>query len=168
MISGEPVGELSEAFSAPGATPTTWAEVDEALTSAEMFFLASVRRDGGPHVTPLPAIWDGGALHVAIAAHEQKAKNLRADARCVLTTGSPALRSGLDVVVEGAAERVTDEARLHELAALWKSKLDWQHEVVGDGFRDPGGRTGHVFAVVPTKVLAFAKGEAPAQTRFRP
>ena len=37
--------------------------------------------------------------------------------------------SGLDVVVEGSAARVTNKAKLQRLAALWKSKLDWRFEV---------------------------------------
>jgi hypothetical protein len=84
----------------------------------------------------------------------------------VLTTGTNTFRSGLDVVVEGIAERVTDQALLRRLAALWKSKLDWDFEV-GDGvFRDAGGREPFVFGVTPAKVLAF--GRAPyTQTRFR-
>ena len=77
------------------------------------------------------------------------------------------LHSGLDVVVEGTAARVTDNAQLQRLAALWKSKLDWDFEV-GDGeFRDPDGRHGLVFGVAPAKVLAFGKGEPYSQTRYR-
>ena len=85
---------------------------------------------------------------------------------CVLTTGSSDLRSGLDVVVEGTAVRMTDVPRLHELAAIWKSKLDWDYEVTDDGFRDGAGPTGLVFGVTPAKILAF--GKAPyTQTRYR-
>jgi hypothetical protein len=65
------------------------------------------------------------ALHSCSGAHEQKTKNLESDPRCILTTGTNQLRSGLDVVVEGAAARVTDEAQLRRLAAIWRSKLDW-------------------------------------------
>lgn len=70
------------------------------------------------------------------------------------------------MVVEGAAVRVTDEARLERLAALWKSKLDWDFQV-GDGtFRHADGGQALVFGVTPTKVLAF--GKAPySQTRYR-
>ena len=61
---------------------------------------------------------------------------------------------------------MTDNAQLQRLAALWKSKLDWDFEV-GDGeFRDPDGRHGLVFGVAPAKVLAFGK-EPYSQTRYR-
>jgi general stress protein 26 len=163
----EPTAELNEGFSDPDATARPWADVVEVLASAEIFWLSTVRRDGRPHVTPLPAVWLDGALHFCSGADEQKTKNLGSEPRCILTTGTNRLRSGLDVVVEGTAERVTDAAQLGRLAERWKAELDWDF-TVGDGeFRDPEGRHGLVFRVAPAKVLAFGKGEPFSQTRYR-
>ena len=158
--------ELNEAFSEPGATARPWAEDADVLSASEMFWLSTTRRDGRPHVTPLPAIWADGALHFCTGDAEQKARNLLADPRCVLTTGANQYRSGLDVVVEGTAVRVTGQAELRRLAQLWKSKLDWDFEVGDEAFRDGAGRTGLVFAVAPAKVLAFGKNPY-TQTRYR-
>ena len=166
MADAEPTAELHEGFSEPGATPPSWTEVAAVLDGAEMFWLSTVRGDGRPHVTPIPAIWSGGALHICTGDAEQKAKNLAADPRCILTTGTNVIGSGLDVVVEGTAERVTGEERLTELARLWKEQIDWDFEVGQDGFRDGDRRVGLVYAVAPTKVLAFAK-KPYSQTRFR-
>jgi general stress protein 26 len=166
MSQTEPVAELNESFSEPGATAPPWTDVVQVLTASEMFWLSTVRRDGRPHVAPLPAIWLDGTLHFCTGASEQKAANLRANASCVLTTGTSALRSGLDVVVEGTAVRVTGVPRLRELAAIWKSKLDWDYDVTDDGFRDGASPTVLVFGVTPAKILAF--GKAPyTQTRYR-
>ena len=167
MAEIEPVAQLNEGFSQPGAAAPPWPEVARVLSMTEMFWLSTVRRDGRPHVTPLPAIWDDGRLHFCSGSAEQKTKNLAANPRCVLTTGTNTLRSGLDVVVEGTAVRVTDPAQLRRLAALWKSKLDWDFEVTDGGFLDPAGRTGLVFGVNPAKVLAFGKSPY-SQTRYRP
>jgi general stress protein 26 len=166
MLEIEPRAELNAGFSSSGATARPWAEVVEVLSTAEMFWLSTARRDGRPHVTPLPAIWLDGVLHFCAGAYEQKAKNLEVNASCILTTGTNQLRSGLDVVVEGVAARVTDQAKLQRLAALWKSKLDWQFEVGDGAFRDGAGRTGLVFGLRPSKVLAFGKGEPFSQTRY--
>ncbi len=163
----EPTAELHEGFSQPGATARPWAEVVDVLSQSEIFWLSTVRRDGRPHVTPLPAIWLDGTLHFCAGADEQKTKNLDSNPRCILTTGTNTLRSGLDVVVEGAATRVTDNERLQRLAAMWKSKLDWPFEVGDGAFRDAGGRRGLVFGVTPAKVLSFGKGEPFSQTRYR-
>lgn len=164
----EPTPELHEQFSEPGATAPPWAKVVEVLSASEMFWLSTVRRDGRPHVTPLPAIWLDGALHFCTGAGEQKAKNLASSPHCVLTTGTNDFRSGLDVVVEGDAVRVTDQPLLRLLAGRWKSKLDWDFEVVDGGFRDPDGPAqALVFGVAPSKVLSFGKGSPYSQTRYR-
>ena len=69
-------------------------------------------------------------------------------------------------MVEGTAARVTDTAQLQRLAAMWKSKLDWDFEVTGEVFGDADGRQGLVFGVTPVKVLSFGKSPY-TQTRYR-
>lgn len=162
----EPTTQIHKDFSEPDATPPPWAEVSRLLADSEMFWLSTVRGDGRPHVTPLPAIWLDGALHFATGAQEQKTKNLESNPHCVLTAGPNRYRSGLDAVVEGDAVRVTDADVLGRLAALWKSKLDWHYEAAEEGFLDEFGRTILVFGVRPAKVLAFSKGPY-SQTRYR-
>jgi general stress protein 26 len=161
-----PTVELHEQYSEPGAAVVPWADVERVLATSEMFFLSTVRADGRPHVTPLPAVWDRGVLHICTGDQEQKAKNLARQPACVLSTGSNQLHGGLDVVVEGVAVRVLEPGRLGELAALWKSKLDWDFEVGADAFRDADGRTGLVYGIRPAKVLSFGKGPY-TQNRYR-
>jgi general stress protein 26 len=167
MTQIEPTAQLVEEFSDPDATALPWAEVVGVLESSEMFWLSTVRSDGRPHVAPLPAMWLNGKLHFCTGAHEQKAKNIEANNHCVLTTGTNSYRAGLDVVVEGTVERVTDSDALARLATLWRSKIDWVFEV-GDGVfldTESEGHSALVFAVTPAKILAF--GKAPySQTRY--
>ena len=73
-------------------------------------WLSTVRADGRPHVTPVIAVWTGDAVHVCTGPAEQKAKNLISNSNVVVMTGTN-LWSGLDVVVEGKAVRVTDDSR---------------------------------------------------------
>jgi hypothetical protein len=167
MAENEPISELNAGFSSPGATARPWPEVEQTLVGAKMFWISTVRADGRAHVTPIPAVFSDGALHICTGDQEQKARNLDRDPRCVLTTGTPSLDTGLDVVVEGTARRVTDRPRLVALAALWKERLDWDYQVGDDIFHDGAGHNGLVFAVRPDKILAFGKGEPYSQTRFR-
>lgn len=171
MTVTHPVGEIDARFSDPAAQTPPWSEIEALIDQAEMFWLSTVRRDGRPHVTPLPAIWLDGALHFCVGTEEQKVRNLAMNPECVLTTGCNAFRTGRDVVFEGRAERVTDDALLRRLAAQWLFKLDWQFDVVDGGFRDPGlgdsDVQAHVYAVRPAKVLVFSKGDPYSQTRFR-
>lgn len=155
------ITELDERFSDPGAEPTPWEETERAIREAQLFWISTVRRDGRPHVTPLVAIWHMGVLHFCTGPGEQKAVNLEANRRVALTTGCNGWQDGLDVIVEGEAERVTEGARLAELAHAWGEKWDgsWKFEPVAEGFRHGDGEgIAHVYAVRPAKVLAFGKG----------
>lgn len=167
MIGPDPETTLDARFSDPGAVVTPWEDVRRIIDEAELFWISTVRVDGRPHVTPVPAVWQDGALHFCTGAAEQKGVNLARNGHCVLTTGHNAWKTGLDVVVEGEAERVTDGARLRRLAEAWESKYDgdWHFDVANGAFQGDGGEA-LVFAVNPTKIIAFAKGDF-AQTRFR-
>ena len=167
MATTEPTAELDARFGDPEASATPWADVRRVIEEAELFWISTVRTDGRPHVTPLPAVWREDTLYFCTGAEEQKGVNLAGNPHCALTTGNNAWKSGLDVVVEGEATRVTDDSLLRRLASLWESKYhgDWRFEVVNGAFRHEAGEA-LVFEVVPVKVLAFAKGDF-AQTRFR-
>ena len=168
MANPEPRAELDARFSDPDVSPTPWADVRRAIDEAELFWISTVRSDGRPHVTPLPAVWEDDALHFCTGAEEQKGVNLARNAHCVLTTGTNTWKSGLDVVVEGTAERVSEDPMLRRLAAAWASKYhgDWQFDVRDGVFVQDDLHEALVFAVRPVKILSFAKGEF-AQTRFR-
>src|SRR5580698_1695182 len=130
MTEQVPVTELS-AFSSPNATPTEWSQARDELASAEVYWLSTVRPDGRPHVTPLLAIWLEGALYFCTGPDERKAKNLSEDRHCVLTTGHSTL-DGLDLVIEGTAESVTDLAELGRVASTYESKYG-PHFAAPDG-----------------------------------
>ena len=167
MPSIEPVAELDARFSDPAASATPWAEVRALLEAAELFWISTVGSDGRPHVSPLPAVWQDDVLYFCTGEHEQKGVNLARNARCALTNGNNTWKSGLDVVVEGTARRVANDAHLHRLADAWATKYrgDWHFDVANGAFQHEAGEA-LVFAVVPGKVLAFAKGDF-AQTRYR-
>jgi hypothetical protein len=146
-----PTTSLDSRFSEPATEPTSWDDTLRVIETAELFWITTVRADGRPHVTPLPAVWLDDALHFCTGAAEQKAVNLR---------GNPH-------VAEGDAVQVTDEPTLHRLAAAWRTKWDgqWQYEVRDGAFHHEVG-TAQVYAVAPTKVLAFGKGRF-THTRHR-
>jgi nitroimidazol reductase NimA-like FMN-containing flavoprotein (pyridoxamine 5'-phosphate oxidase superfamily) len=156
----EPTTTLDERFSEPGTTATGWEEARAALEAAELFWIAAVRADGRPHVTPLVAIWLDDTLYFCTGQYEQKAVNLGANAHVVLVTGCNQWDSGKDVVVEGRADRVTDQRMLERLAGAWARKWDgrWEYEPDAGGFVGRGNEGIWVFAVRPDKVLAFGKG----------
>ena len=115
----EPLTNLDQRFSDLGANATPWAAAREVLETAQLSWVTTVRANGRPHVTPLVAIWLDEALYFTTGPDEQKAVNLAANPHVVLITGCNRWDEGLDVMVEGEAERVTDRAILEGLAAAW-------------------------------------------------
>jgi nitroimidazol reductase NimA-like FMN-containing flavoprotein (pyridoxamine 5'-phosphate oxidase superfamily) len=116
-------------------------------------------------------VWSDGALYFSTGVGEQKEINLRNNRRVILMTGRNDWDQGLDIVVEGEAERVEDLDRLQRAATAWTAKWDgrWNYVVTDTGFEDPDD-TDHnlvqVFAVRPERVLVFGKGRF-SQTSHR-
>jgi general stress protein 26 len=164
-----PVTALDQRYSGETARASSWEETLEVIENAELFWISTVRADGRPHVTPLVAVWLDDALHFSTGYEEQKGVNLLGNPHVVLTTGCNQWNAGLDVVVEGDAVRVTDDAQLRRLAEAWSTKWDggWQFEVADGGFGGPAGGLAVVFAVRPAKVFAHAKGRPFGATTHR-
>jgi general stress protein 26 len=162
----EPMTELQPEFSGPDASPTAWADARERLERSEVYWLSTVRPDGRPHVTPLIAVWLAGALYFSTGANERKAKNLARNPHCVITTGCNALNEGLDLVIEGAAERVSDTAGLQPVADAYAAKYGWRYTVRDGAFHGDAGDVASVFEVRPVTGFGFGKG-AFSQTRWR-
>jgi hypothetical protein len=165
----EPVDELDARYSSEGVDPIAWARARGQLEAAEVYWLSTVRPDGRPHVTPLLAVWLDRAMYFTTGPQERKARNLAGNPHCVLTTGSNALNEGLDLVVEGAAVRVTDDAVLRQVAGAYDGKYgsDWHFEARDGAFLHPDGRNvALVFEVAPSTAFGFGKGKF-SQTRWR-
>nr|WP_189930290.1 pyridoxamine 5'-phosphate oxidase family protein [Streptomyces sulfonofaciens] len=163
-----PAGELDARYSSPEAVPVPWPEALRRLERAELFWISTVRPDGRPHVTPLLAVWDAGALHFSTGARERKARNLAENPQVVLTTGTGTWAEGYDLTVEGEAVRITDDARLRALADAWERKYGavWRFEVRDGAFVSREGPA-LVFAVAPRTAFGFGKGDTFSQTRWR-
>ena len=159
---------FDERFSDPKAGATPWADAARVLEQAELYWLTTVRADGRPHVTPLIGLAEDSAAYFCTGLSEQKARNLEHNARVALTTGTNTWAAGLDVVVEGTAIRITDNAELQRLADAYEAKYGsvW-HFDVGDGAFDDGeGGVAAMFRIEPAKILAFAK-DPHGQTTYR-
>jgi pyridoxine/pyridoxamine 5'-phosphate oxidase len=167
MAASEPETTLDGRFSNPDATATSWVEGLKRIEAAELFWLSTVRPNGRPHVTPLISVWVDGAAYFCTGAEERKAKNLTANPSCILTTGCNQLEEGLDVVIEGEAVRVHDDAELSRIAAAYEAKYgsEWHFDVRDGAFHHAGGEA-LVFALAPTAAFGFGKGTY-SQTRWR-
>lgn len=164
----DPVTTLDTEYSDPAAVAVSWPETTRILAAAELFWISTVRADGRPHVTPVVAAWWAGAVWFSTGADEQKFANLRANPHVVLTTGCNRWDAGIDVVVEGTAVRVTDDAILAEAARAFRPRWDgrWEFTARDGCFRGADGSgAALVFSVTPVKVFAHAKGDPFGATR---
>jgi nitroimidazol reductase NimA-like FMN-containing flavoprotein (pyridoxamine 5'-phosphate oxidase superfamily) len=161
------IANLAPKYSAPDATAHPWEAARQSLAEAELYWFATVKPDGQPHVTPLIAVWARGALHICTGPEERKARNLAANPRCTVTTGSNKEQEGVDVVLEGAVSRVEDEELLQALADAYVKKYGerWRFQVADGAFTHDGG-VAHVFRIEPSVAFAFVKDASGGQTRY--
>jgi hypothetical protein len=160
-------GKLDTRFS-EATEPVSWQQVSDALTGAELYWLTTIRTDGRPHITPLVGAWVDDGFVFCTGPEEQKARNLEHGAAVAVTTGVNTWKDGLDVVVEGNAQRLTGVQNLSPLADAIREKYhgEWDFTPDDAGFGHSAGGLAHVFRVAPTKVIAFAKSPH-GQTTFR-
>src|SRR5256886_13134169 len=92
--------------------PIPWSRALEQLEAApdmqapRSTWLSTVRPDGRPHVAAVGALWVDGKVYFTSGPRTLKSRNLDANPNCVLSMALP----GLDLAVEGRAEKVTDQA----------------------------------------------------------
>ncbi len=178
MAAKEPMAERN--LDGYGAPPIPWTRVRERLEEGlsqgpgsggparHTCWLATMRPDGRPHVMPLGVLWVDGALYFNAGATTRKAKNLAHNPNCTITVAT----HGFDLVVEGEAVRVTDEAKLQRIAEVYASQ-GWQ-PTVRDGalyaeFSAPsaGPPPWDVYEVTPVTVFALGTAEPYGATRWR-
>jgi general stress protein 26 len=169
-------GEIDPRYGDASAVPPPWADIERQLADAQLYWIITVRADGRPHAVPLVGVWHDGAFAFCTGAEEQKQRNLDTNPHVAVTTGTTGAGgwdSGRELVIEGAAVRVTDRAALRVLADAWAAKYgdDWRFAVRGEEFVELSSSGGaseggaRVYRVAPAKVLAFGGGHG--QTRYR-
>ena len=144
------------------ATATPWTAARERLENPQpgrTYWLTTLRPDGRPHVRPLLGLWLDGAFYFVTGETTRKGKNLAGDPRCVIAASSTTLPA-LDLILEGDARQVTDEARLQRVADAYGSTMGWPLEVRDGGVFGPNAPTAGpppyaVYELTPTTVFGL-------------
>lgn len=105
---------------------------DSAALAGTSYFLSSVRPDGRPHTQAVGAMWIDDAIYIVSGPGTRKSKNLAANPACTIAVGL----KGIDLVLEGTVDRVTDSANLERIVASYRN-VGWPAEVEGDAFTAP-------------------------------
>ena len=178
MAVKEPVAERN--LDGYGAPPIPWTRVRERLEEGlaqapgtggpdrHTCWVATVRPDGRPHVVPVGVLWVDGRFYFNAGATTRKARNLARNPQCVITVAT----NPFDLVVEGEAVKVTEEAKLQRIAEVYASQ-GWQ-ATVRDGalyaeYSAPsaGPPPWDLYEVTPATVFALGTAEPYGATRWR-
>jgi general stress protein 26 len=165
-----PTTTFDRQFSDPAAVAVEWEDARAALAASEVLYVCTVRTDGRPHVTPVVGVWADDAIWFATGSLEQKFANLRHNPQVVVMSASREWERDLDVVVEGQAARVIDDAVLDGIAGAFADRWDgrWRYIARDGALRDPDGSgEAMVFKITPSKAFAHSKGDPFGQTRYR-
>jgi hypothetical protein len=122
-----------------------WTPVEQRLVEALHYWLATVRRDGSPHVIPVDGIWLDGACYFGGDPATVHIRNLRRDGRATLHLDEDGEAA---IIVDGVASWVTPSKSVAQrLVAAAKAKY---------GYSDTAaGYLAGVWRLQPAKVLAW-------------
>ena len=153
-----------------GAAPIPWARALAQLEAgaATRYWLATTRPDGRPHLAGVGALWVEGRLYFVSGAGTRKSRNLATNPNCSVSIALP----DLDLVIEGTATRVTDEATLARIAAR-DAAAGWPATVSDGALTAPysapsaGPPPWDLYVVTPVTAFGVATAEPNGATRWR-
>jgi hypothetical protein len=133
-------------------------------------WLATINRDGSPHVTGVGALWVDGCFWFETGDRTRKAKNLARDPRCSLSVAV----DEFDLVVEGEAAKVIDGDVVaamaeHWAAGGWPARVDETGQRLTAEFSAPsaGPPPWYVYRITPRSATALGTMEPGGATRWR-
>ena len=149
-----------------------WADAHRQLTDAVAIrtttWLSTVNADGRPHAAAIGALFVEGAWWFTSSPGTRKSRDLAANARCSVSTAT----AGMDIAVEGRAERITDRATLDRMAAVYASQ-GWPATATDEGFTadysapSAGPPPWYLYRLEPEVAFAVATAEPHGATRWR-
>ena len=156
-----------------GHPPIPWSRAEKLLEAAvagtdAFFFLATVRPDGRPHVAGIGPVWVDGKFYVVSGPKTRKSRNIAHQSDCVFSVSL----SGLDLVVEGTAAKVTDGPTLQRLVKLYNAQ-GWPAKVLGGAFTAPysapsaGPPPWDLYEFTPVTAFGVASAEPHGATRWQ-
>ena len=122
------------------------AKAAKRLQAESNIWVATVRSDGRPHLTPVWFAWHGGKVYICIDPASVKARNLAVNDRITL-----ALEDGSSpIILEGAGRPVNVAEQLQEVVDEFKRKYDW--DIITDG------QYSLLIEITPEKMLNWGGG----------
>lgn len=137
---------------AKGLLPWSW--VAKQMGECRTFWVSTIHPANRPHVMPVWGVWVDDAFVFSTGRKSRKGRNLVANPACSVTNDN----GGEAVIVDGAAEEVTDNAALERIAAAYKKKYKMDPRSMGEP----------IFAVRPRTIFGFIEKTFPkSATRWQ-
>jgi nitroimidazol reductase NimA-like FMN-containing flavoprotein (pyridoxamine 5'-phosphate oxidase superfamily) len=134
-----------------------WADVERKLESARVYWIASTRPDGRPHVIPRDGLWLDGRLYYGGSAQTVHHRNISRNPEVAVHIGD-----GLEAII--AEGKVAIEKPTEEMAARLSDGMFAKYPEYGR--IEPAMYRAGVSAFRPRRVLAWTTFAENA-TRFR-
>jgi pyridoxine/pyridoxamine 5'-phosphate oxidase len=160
-----------------GSDPIPWSRALDQLPAKDgagedapprTTWLSTVSPDGQPHTTGVGALWLDDRFFFTSGPKTRKSQNLATNPNCAIAVAL----DDLDLVVEGIATKVTDEATLERLAEAFRAQ-GWP-ATVSDGaltaeYSAPsaGPPPWYLYEMTPTTAFGVATKEPYGATRWR-
>jgi len=152
-----------------GAKPLPWSRALKQLeaSGAGTYWLATTKPDGRPHVAAVGALWVDGKIYFVSGARTRKSRNLAANPSCVFSVSL----TGIDLVLEGIAIRVTDRPTLLRLAQRyaaqgWPASVADQTLTAEYSAPSAGPPPWNLYVLRPATVFGVATAAPSGATRW--
>jgi hypothetical protein len=125
----------------------SWVWAEQRLNKSHNYWITTVKPDGSPHTMVVWGLWQDGRFLFSTGRNSRKARNLAANAHCIVCTE----HAHEAVIVEGVAE-VADVAARRKLLPAYEKKYKFDMKSMKDdilSMKEP------VFAVRPRVVFGL-------------
>ena len=126
--------------------PARWRTLEARLGREFTIWIATVRNDGRPHMTPVWYVWLEGRIYVAIGTESQKFVNLRGNQLVSL-----ALPDTENVIILEGEAHAADRPTSDKVAEYFYHKYEWD-------FRYDDSSNWRLIEITPNKILTWGDG----------
>ena len=99
-----------------------WKWAEQRLKKSRQFLIATTRADGRPHLMIIWALWMDNRLYFSTGKESVKARNLRQNPNCSMSTDKPAEA----VILDGTVKTERDVVRIRSFIALYEKKYKYR------------------------------------------
>jgi hypothetical protein len=155
-----------------GSAALEWSRAEAAMAQGPSpdvtYFLGTCRPEGTAHAAGIGAQWMDGDLYFTSNPDTRKSRDLAVNPLCTISVRLP----GIDLVLTGSAQPMTEPATLERIAAGYRA-AGWPAEVLGNALTAPysapsaGPPPWHVYRFTFHTVVGAATTEPSGATRWR-